>query len=385
MIDPTRQSEKKIPSTGDNATTSSERGAKVRQHASEARSASPRSVITGGNKNEGTMSGTSGVFLDWLAFSWSEDIEGFNSASILSQYLGKWFSDSSVPLDVKWIPNPKGLFGFESSVSFYVCTDNVTASLVGQMAYGGTSQKGRMFLALNGTGCGLIKDWEQVKCIIDTMDAKITRVDLALDDFNGEIINVDNALLWYCHGQFQSPGKGGNAPSMRMMGDWVELSEHDACNSSRGAGRTLYVGRRQNGKLARIYEKGKQLGNSDSRWTRFEIEILSKSREIPSDVLTDPAAFFAGSYRCTGWFLFADPQRIKTIQKTAQISLDSLIGHARTAYGKLVNVFRNTLNWADVDIVNALIAEGSPRRLAPVIHHDDYLIGFGLEPEGVNS
>lgn len=43
-----------------------------------------------------------------------------------------------------------------------------------------------------------------------------------------------------------------------------------------GRGRTFYVGRRENGKLLRVYEKGKQLGAENSPWVRIELELHNK-------------------------------------------------------------------------------------------------------------
>ena len=54
---------------------------------------------------------------------------------------------------------------------------------------------------------------------------------------------------FYLTGQFNA---GGNKPSCSQQGNWIEAD---------GSGRTFYVGKRKNGKLLRVYEKGKQLGD----------------------------------------------------------------------------------------------------------------------------
>ncbi len=46
-------------------------------------------------------------------------------------------------------------------------------------------------------------------------------------------------------------------------------------------GRTLYIGKRENGKMLRIYEKGKHLGNPVSSWVSVELELKGKNRIIP--------------------------------------------------------------------------------------------------------
>ncbi|MBF4296449.1 replication protein, partial [Vibrio anguillarum] len=62
-------------------------------------------------------------------------------------------------------------------------------------------------------------------------------------------------------------------------------------------GRTLYVGQRQNGKLFRGYEKGKQMKSIEyPDWVRLEVQIGNKSRVIPLDILIDSDAYFTGAY-----------------------------------------------------------------------------------------
>ena len=56
-----------------------------------------------------------------------------------------------------------------------------------------------------------------------------------------------------------------------------------------------YLRKTENGKLMRIYEKGKQLGDATSPWVRWELELHNKSRVIPFDVLTAPGQYVAGA------------------------------------------------------------------------------------------
>ncbi|UWT36668.1 replication initiation factor domain-containing protein [Neisseria gonorrhoeae] len=42
------------------------------------------------------------------------------------------------------------------------------------------------------------------------------------------------------------------------------------------SGKTYGIGSRESSKYVRIYEKGKQLGDKTSTWTRFEIEFKAK-------------------------------------------------------------------------------------------------------------
>lgn len=113
--------------------------------------------------------------------------------------------------------------------------------------------------------------------------AKITRVDLARDFLSGEY-TVDMANTAYDDGEFCS---GGRWPSGEHHGNWKRPD---------GAGRTLYLGKRKSGKFTRIYEKGRQLGDKESPWTRLEVEFKSIDRIVPFDVLLYPGQYLAAAY-----------------------------------------------------------------------------------------
>ena len=114
-------------------------------------------------------------------------------------------------------------------------------------------------------------------------------------------------------------------PSSKQHGSWIAPD---------GTGRTFEVGKRKNGKMIRIYEKGNQLGDPNSPWVRWEIELHNKQRELPWDVLINPGPYIAGAYPCTRW-VSDEASRIRTIQKTAKIGYDALMHYARQAYGRM--------------------------------------------------
>ena len=125
--------------------------------------------------------------------------------------------------------------------------------------------------------------------------------------------------------------------------------------------RWTLLGRRKNGKLLRIYEKGKQLGDRSSLWVRWELELHNKDREVPWDVLLRPGDYVAGAYKATSW-ISDNACRVKTYKKTHQISYDSLVEHATRAYGTLINVMQDE-EGSPEKIVQKLIRAGKPKRL----------------------
>ena len=252
----------------------------------------------------------------------------------------------------------RGMHGYKHSLDF----DNGGA----KFAFGG--QRGTALLSLPDTACALIADWDRAYLFFrDILKARISRWDGAVDDFQGHY-TVDLALEWYLTGHF---GTGGNRPSMRQAGNWAEPD---------GCGRTLYIGKSENGKMLRVYEKGKQLGDKFSSWVRWEVQFGNRDRHIPLEVLINPGPYVAASYDCMGW-ISEEACRIRTTTKTAQISYGCLQHHASVAYGALINVMMDVEGSAEA-VVKKLRRSGIPKRLQMPdigIPLDD-LIGVSADP-----
>jgi len=215
------------------------------------------------------------------------------------------------------------------------------------LAYGG--QRGTAFFSMPGSTCALIKDWESCYHLFhDILNAKITRWDGAVDVFDG-IPSVNDAVNFYRSDLFNA---GGNRPSCSVHGNWIEPD---------GAGRTFYVGKRKNGKLLRVYEKGKQLGDPQSKWVRWELELHNRDRIIPWDVILEPGKFVAAAYPCMSWVNDIQ-ERIKTIKNTNKISYEHLTHYAQQAYGALINVMLE-VEGSPEKVIERLKKPGIPSRL----------------------
>jgi phage replication initiation protein len=232
-----------------------------------------------------------------------------------------------------------GLLGFKRSYAF----DRRGA----MFAFGG--QNGRAMLSLPGEACAIVPDWPSlVSFLRDELAGRITRWDGAVDDFHGTR-NVDDAVRWYLADEFNA---GGNRPACRQDGNWLTPDTK---------GRTFYVGRRSNGKLMRVYEKGKQLGDPLSPWVRFELELHNKDREIPWDVLLRPGHYVAGSFPCMAW-VSDEAFRIRTIQNQKRISYGAAVHWARVAFGQLVNTMEQ-IEGEPSAVLGKLRRPGTPARL----------------------
>lgn len=285
------------------------------------------------------MTGT--AVIDWLSFTFLE-FAGAEVASMCRLWLQEWLGCQVGGEE------GNGMHGFTKSVKFY---RQHLGSLIpiGIVAWGGENQKGRVYVSINGSGCMLIQDWWNVRRILESLKARMTRVDVAVDAMNGEF-NPFDAVEWYGAGGFTGRGR---RPKYKVEGDWME---------DLGLGKTFYVGKRENGKYARLYEKGKQLGDPTSNWSRFEVEIHNVDREIPYAILTNPSEYFAGSYPCCEGLVNVGAERILTMQKEHEISLNRLVSYCRQAYGRLVYVLRSG-DQDDSEIISELSVQGIPRRL----------------------
>lgn len=234
----------------------------------------------------------------------------------------------------------RGIYGYTNSFQL--------GETAGIFAYGGNSGTG--FLSLSGECCHRIADWHRlVNFLENDLKAHITRWDGAYDDFEG-IHSVDNALRMYKEGLFSN---GGRNPLMDQAGNWDEPD---------GRGRTLYIGQSRNGKMARIYEKGMQLGVPFHPWVRWEVQLGNRDRIIPWDAVLQPGKYLAGSYINALSWVSEEQSRIRTLQKTSQISYECLTHYASIAYGKHINAMMIKEGSAE-KVIEKLIRDGLPSRL----------------------
>lgn len=253
-------------------------------------------------------------------------------------------------LDLGELEHRRGLFGFCHSARF--------GDGAGVVAWGGESQNGRVYFSLMGQGCSRVTDWKGLAGWLEKHRAAIKRADVAYDDFEGKLLNIAWAVEQYRADGFNA---GGRRPRSECAGDWLE-------GEASTRGRTLYIGGRDAGKLCRIYEKGKQLGDPASAWTRVEVEWRAQDRYIPYDVLTRPGHYLAGAYPCLA-FLSEEQSVIKTIAKGAQIAFDTAVENAKQSCGKLMNLLLEVVGGDYAEAFNRVVRPGVPARIDPYSYH----------------
>lgn len=246
-----------------------------RSHRAQHASASPSAVTLG----ETPRHAIGGAKVDWLTFTWLPEPDEHVLATVLDLLRTHGLQVHA--------EDGNGHFGFQHGARLFVLLDDGARHQVGLLDWGGARMRGRARLDLSGSGCSKVTNWQGMQDFLySAWDCTITRVDLAVDCLEGEF-TVDDARDWLSQGLFTA-GTGA-PPRHSTPGDWLSETPY--------YGRTLEIGRRENGKMLRAYEKGLQLmPGSGDKWTRFEVELRRKDRDIPLDVLTRRDEYFVGAY-----------------------------------------------------------------------------------------
>lgn len=289
--------------------------------------------------------GGDSAFLDWVNFTTHE--EDFMKGLTL-------VSDQEFIAQVSY--QCQLIYGFgitskrDTGANFYH-ESYVLGDGYGMVCHGG--QRNTVLVMLSGQGCEAAKEgWE--KRLYDFLNicsarARLTRVDLAHDDYEGSRYTVDQADQDFDASLFNC---GGRNPNHEQRGNWRRPN---------GKGRTLYIGNRENGKFARVYEKGKQLGDKESPWVRIEVEMKSVNRIIPFEVLLHPGQYLAASYPAFNW-ISERQERILTTQKTLEITYAAAVEFAQKQVGALINVMVNIEDSVET-VISKLIRDAIPKRL----------------------
>lgn len=236
----------------------------------------------------------------------------------------------------------------------------------GEVHIGGNG--GKFLVSINGTGCqAALPDWENRLYLFAEQEQSfsISRADVAKDFFNGEY-TPEEAYLDWCNGLYDVRN---SRPKFRREGtDWE-------CNDD--TGKTAYIGtRKYSSKYTRIYEKGKQLGDKNSRWVRFEVEYRkSKSRDqkfnIPIDILIHAGQYLGGAYEnlySKGLFI-GGVARIEYKTEAINIVFESKLKFAKQQVGGIVRLLFD-MGWSDTRIRETLIGEAGkyPKGLDPAVY-----------------
>lgn len=245
-----------------------------------------------------------------------------------------------------WVPNERGFMGYEKSGRYGPVV----------VAWGGEAQRGTVYVSIPGTISGALTAHKlaQMAVFLEKTGARLTRLDCAVDDYDGRFLTIERVREWYAEGRFISNGRPPKATFISDEGS--------------GGGCTFYVGHRRSGKVLRVYEKGRQLGDPSSPWVRVEVQLGNKHRPLPWEALSRPADVLAGAYPALESVSRA-PFALSGYYVKLTKSIERAVEIARTQAGAVVNLLRmiesSDGQKADAEaIVNRLIRNGRlPRRI----------------------
>jgi phage replication initiation protein len=248
------------------------------------------------------------------------------------------------------------------SMSYLMGTERVS---YGYVAFGGSQQRETVCIHFTGTGLMAAQDgWEHrlYQFLQDfAPNARITRCDLAHDFIEGEY-TPEQALKDWESGLFTSRY---TKPVAECVGsDWL---------SGTNRGKTLYIGSRKSSKYCRIYEKGKEQGDEQSKWVRFELELKNKDIIIPHDILINPGQYLTGAYPiCEQLFKNHKEQiaRIELKKKQETVGIEHCQKYASMQASGFLNYLHNELNLTKEEVFDFVVNPVAkvPKRLDTAVY-----------------
>lgn len=212
-------------------------------------------------------------------------------------------------------------------------------------------------IELTGGGCRIYETssgsdhaqrWSLLASLLGCFDARITRIDIAADDFLGSY-PVAWAIEQYNGGQFD---KRGQRPKARLIDDMGNRT-----------GKTFYVGSRKSEQQLRVYEKGREKGDPNSEWVRYEGEFhASNRRELPLDMLCDPAPYLVGAYPVLD-FVAGIGERLRIATEEMLASCVRAVRVFRHQYGPMVNALLHASGGDEAML--ARLIQGTARNKLP--------------------
>ncbi|RUL66810.1 hypothetical protein EKH79_03090 [Dyella dinghuensis] len=221
--------------------------------------------------------------------------------------------------------------GFRSFYDHHFKLHTADGDVCGVIAFGGERQRFTTMIQLTGAGCAHVQAWGRVRDVLEQMSARVTRVDVAHDDYEGAH-NIDDAIRWHSEGLFTTTGR---PPALQVVG-WDD-----------GSGKTVYIGKNTGNQQLCVYEKGRQQGARDDdasvNWVRWEARFGSEYRDIPLDVLTNPVAYLVGHYPVMKYWIDALCSRMRTARERVASNLSHSLRWARRQYGSVINLLVENL------------------------------------------
>ena len=218
----------------------------------------------------------------------------------------------------------------------------------GKIAFGGNADT--LLISLSGAGTPFIGSHAQCVYDLGNHDAKITRIDIAHDDFIGELPDVHAFAALARSGFFN--GANGQVASRRFIDDL-----------GTGAGSSLYIGKKGDKEL-NLYEKGKEQGDPLSPWLRFEGRLWAKNRRIPLDAITNGREYLIGAYpQLLPYLPTENSKRCELTRKKVAACAIAQATWLENACGRTLGLLQRSMPPAQFDVyIQSLSRSGLPKR-----------------------
>lgn len=320
-------------------------------------------VFVGPSTNRGQKGMVSGfaVGIDWLTFTFPMARLEECSATNLD-FLGQFLFGSDSMLRVLRPTGRRWQF-----YTNHCCIMDREGEMVGRVAFGGN--RDTMMVDLTGTGCRWVKSWASVKFNLEVLAARISRCDVAVDDFDGVSLDASRRQSADDIRDLAEQARGGLFKGRGRPPLTKFLDDH-----GHRKGCTLYVGKKGHNQLC-VYEKGREQGDETSPWLRYEnrfygkhVEDTDGSRGVPLDILSHPLRFFRGAHAwlaamCERVGLIDLARRAQVVKANVEATANALVKWVRTQVGPSLNLIVQSLgDQADAYLRKHLTRESLPAR-----------------------
>jgi phage replication initiation protein len=222
--------------------------------------------------------------------------------------------------------------------------------LAGRVGFGGNNDT--MHVSLSGAGTAAITNWARVASGIVTLGARITRCDLAFDDYDGR----------YFHPRDMHEAVEAGELVVRTAGPGKPPKTRYVTDHGSGNGCTFYAGQKGHKELC-VYDKGKEQGDPDSPWVRLEVRFYAKRQQLPPDMLVQPLAYLRAAYNVCEAIPANVTERIRTVRAKVEATAVAWARWMTTQAGQSLGLmFRCLGDDADAYIRASISRPGVPGR-----------------------
>ncbi|MEO7702919.1 MAG: replication initiation factor domain-containing protein, partial [Opitutus sp.] len=227
---------------------------------------------------------------------------------------------------------------------------DLTGSVCGRIGLGDDS---KICISLTGQGCQHVTNWPATADLLEAVGAKLTRCDIAVDDTTGQTFDIHHFLDLYNEGAFIMNGRPPTA------------SHVDDLGTNKGC--SLYIGQKGHKQL-NVYEKGKQLGDPESKHVRCELRLYAKHVDLPVDALRNPAKYYAGAYPMLAAFVIGEAERLHVREVMVDASVKAMTRFLRNQAGTSLALVMDALGDEAVGfLLQNVVRAGRPGRFKNVV------------------